>query len=138
MSKLTDERDRITKKWFEISEDELMHRMELQQKFVIEPIEKAVFLLEQALNDVLKGLGVDVEQEIPPQQYDMGITITEETRPEMAGINGFFVYIGYDKFIPYAWVGAAQVTEDGKCRVETHFFQKERMINNVGSKIIIN
>ena len=136
MNKLVNEIDRATKKWFEISEDELQHRMDLQQKFSIEPIQKAVFLLEQALNDVLKGLGVDTEEDIPAQQDALGITIQMETRPELAGINGFYVYIGYDKVIPYAWVGAAQITSDGKCKVEVHFFMQERMVDKIGPRII--
>lgn len=121
--------DKILKDRFHISADELESRMQRQIKYHDEPIQKAVAILEMALNTVLTKLGVNVEWgNIPFQQEQLGIIITEETRPEMAGLNGFFVSIRKKgDLIPYAWIGQAQLNSIGECSCEIHWFQDERM-----------
>ena len=131
--------DNTVKKWFEISEDELHHRMELQHKLHDTPLQRAVAVLEEALDTVMKGLGIDITKDhdhIKQQQSDLGITIWSEEREEMAGLQGFFVHVGYDKFIPYAWVGAARLASDGKCYCDIHYFNDERLVEVGGVKVI--
>lgn len=137
--------DKTTKDIFKISEDELIHRMQQKQKFRDEPCQKAVKLLDMALCQVLTRLGVNCELEdtIPQQQMDLGITITEETREEMAGVNGFFVFFQkWDKvkqemdLVPYGWVGAARINSDGTCAVDIHYFNDEKLVEMKGGRIV--
>jgi hypothetical protein len=98
--------------------------MQMQQKYHNEPIQKAVAILEQALNTVMTKLGVDITQDIPSQQRALGIIVTEETREEMAGLNGFFVSVVWKgEIVPFAWVGQAQLNSIGECSCEIHWFQ---------------
>lgn len=129
---------------FEISEDELMHREELQKKYRTDPVRKAVQVLEAALDLVLSRLGVNVNdyETIPQQQEDLGIIITENDDPRTPQINGFFVFLqkisakdaSFD-YIPYAWVGAAFLGSDGKCRCDIQWFQEEKLTEMSGVKI---
>jgi len=114
---------------FHISQDELESRMEKQAKFHDQPIQKAVAILEMAVDSVLKKLGVDVTRDDIAEQMDlMGIIMTEETREEMAGLNGFFVFVRKkNDIIPYAWIGAAQLNSIGECSCEIHWLQDNRM-----------
>lgn len=131
--------DNTVKKWFEISDDELEHRMQLQARYHDEPVTKAVAVLTEALDTVMKSLGIDITKDndhIRQQQDDLGITIWTEERPEMAGLQGFFVHIGYSEYIPYAWVGAARLSSDGKCYCDIHYFNDERLVEMGGFKVI--
>lgn len=136
--------DKTTKDIFKISEDELTHRMQQKKKLHDDPCQRAVELLDMALCQVLTSLGVDCTKEdtIPQQQMDLGITITEETREEMAGVNGFFIFIQkWDRvkqemdLIPYGWVGAARINSDGTCAVDVHYFNDEKLVELGGVKI---
>lgn len=129
--------DRTIKDRFSISADELQHRMELQQKYHVEPLQKAVFLLDTALERVLGKLGVMIEAgHIPEQQEALGIIIQEETREEMAGLMGYFIHVRRrGEIIPYAWVGAARVNTQGECFVDIQYFQDNRLEETGGFKI---
>jgi len=129
----------IRKDRFHISADELEARMQAQAKYHEEPVKKAVAILEMALNKVMTKLGVNVEEDIPAQQDALGIIITEETREEMAGLNGFFVFLSrVGDIIPYAWVGAAKLNHIGECSCEVHYFQDDRLDEVGGIKIVGN
>lgn len=128
---------------YEISEDELMHREELQKKYRTDPVKKAVQVLEAALDMVLTRLGVNVNdyESIPEQQENLGIIITENDDPRTPQINGFFVFLqrirqdsSFD-YIPFAWVGAAFLGSDGKCRCDIQWFQEEKLTEMSGAKI---
>ena len=123
---------------FAISQDELESRMVQKQKEQEEPVQKAVALLEAALEKVLTKLGVNVEAgDIPAQQDALGILITEETREELAGINGFFIYVTWrGDLVPYAWVGAARLNTEGECFVDIQYFQDNRLEETGGEKLI--
>ena len=124
---------------FDISEDELQARMERQKKIHTEPVQKAVEILEAALDVVMKSLGVDVTQDadtIKMNQEAMGITIWEHTDERSPQCNGFYVHIGYDRFIPYAWVGAARLDSSGRCYADIQWFQSEKLSEIGGSKLI--
>jgi len=137
--------DKTKKTCFKISADELEFIQKRKEKEHDEPIKQAVLLLEAGLDKVLTSLGVDVKLgNIPEQQEALGILITEETREEMWGINGFFVFIQKIKvrgnevdpdIIPYAWVGAARVDPNGECYVDIHWFMDERLDETGGFKI---
>ena len=133
------ENQQILKDRFSISSDELEDRMQRQAKLHKEPIQRAVALLEAALDKVLIKLGVDVSDpdSIPDQQDALGIMITEETRPKMAGLQGFFVFVSHKQdLIPYAWVGAARLNSIGECFVDIQYFQDQRLEETGGIKLI--
>jgi hypothetical protein len=126
---------------FKISLDEMHHRMELQQERQVDPCRMAVEIIERAIGEVMKSLGIDYDQ--PPeiirqQQADLGLIITEETRDEMAGVQGFYFFLkrkGRD-IEPYAWCGNAMLNSQGKCSVDIHWFQKNQMSEVGGEKLI--
>lgn len=128
----------VKKDRFKISADELeaLHQRKLKEKD--EPIKKAVTLLEAALDSVLTKLGVDVTRDdIPQQQEQLGIMITEETREEMWGLNGFFIFVARKgELIPYGWIGAARLNSQGECFVDIQYFQDNRLEETGGIKII--
>lgn len=128
----------IKKDRFSISADELEALMLQKQKEHDEPVQQAVLLLEAALERVLTTLGVNpVLGDIPAQQNALGIIITEETREEMAGINGFYIYVArHDDIIPYAWVGEARLNSGGECFVDIQYFQNNRLEETGGIKLI--
>ena len=129
--------DKIIKDRFSISQDELEHRQQMQEKHHNEPVQKAVAILEAAVDTVLKKLGVDVTRDDVAQQMDLlGIIMCEEAQPEMAGVNGFFIYVTKKgEIIPYGWIGAAQLNSVGECSCEIHWFQDERLIEVGGGKL---
>ena len=128
--------DKILKDRFHVSADELEHRTQKQILEHDSPIRNAVGIIEAALETVLKKLGVDVTGDIPLQQEQLGIIITEETRPEMAGLNGFFVsVIRKGDIVPMAWIGDAQLNSMGECSCAIHWFQEERMSEVGGIKL---
>ena len=132
--------DNTLKKWFEISDDELMARMVKQQQYHDEPLTKAIAMLDEARDQVMRNLGVDTDQ--PPeilqaQQEDLGIIVTQEVREEMAGLIGWFIFVRKkDDIIPYAWVGGAQLDSMGVCKCEIHYFNDNRLVEVKGVKVI--
>jgi uncharacterized linocin/CFP29 family protein len=124
---------------FEISADELEHRMKLHQEVTLDPGQKAVRILEAAIDKVLTKLGVDVTdpETIPAQQEALGIIITENTDERTPQINGFFIFAQKGKdLIPYAWVGAARLEHDGRCYCDIQYFMDNRLDETGGIKII--
>jgi hypothetical protein len=124
---------------YEISEDELLARMDQQQKLHVEPIQRAVALLEEALTQVLSGLGVDCtkdKEDISKQQDDLGITIWEHTDERSPQINGFFIHVDYGDFTPYAWVGGAKLNHEGKCFCDIQYFMTEKLETKGGFKLV--
>ena len=130
---------RMIKDRFSISQDELEDRMQRQAKLHEEPVQRAVALLEAALDKILTKLGVNVSDpdSIPAQQDALGIMITEETRPEMAGLQGFFIFISHKQdLVPYCWIGAARLNSIGECFVDIQYFQDQRLEETGGIKLI--
>lgn len=124
---------------FEISADELEFRMLKQQEMHIEPGQKAVQILEAALDKVLTGLGVNVEDiaSIPAQQEALGIIITENTDERAPQLNGFFIFVTRNgELIPHSWVGAARLDHDGKCYCDIQYFIDNRLEETGEVKII--
>jgi hypothetical protein len=129
--------EKVLKDRFHCSADELEHRMQVQAEQREEPVKKAVELLDMALEKVLTKLGVNISLgAIPDQQHALGITICEEVREEMAGVMGFYIYVGYEDVIPYAWIGAARLEKDGNCYVDIQYFQDNRLEETGGVKLI--
>ena len=130
--------NKVLKDRFHISVDEMESRMQKQTKLHDEPIQKAVIMLEIALDKVLAKLGVNVELgNIPAQQDQLGIVVTEETREELAKINGFFVFVNRNgELIPYAWIGAVRIDHLGECFCDVQYFQDERLEKIGGEKLI--
>jgi len=126
------------KKRSEISADELDARMKKHQKEKVEPISKGVRVLEEAINTVLKKMGVDVARDDIPAQMDLlGIYMTEHTDERAPQLNGFFFFQRQkDDVIPYGWVGSARLERDGKCYCSIQLFQDNRLIESGGLQII--
>jgi len=129
---------KILKDRYHISVDELAARMQAQEKYHNDPVKKAVALLDLALEKVLTKLGVNVELgDIPAQQDQLGIIVTEETREELAGINGYYIFLSRkEDLIPYAWIGAARLNSNGECFVDIQYFQDNRLDEVGGIKLV--
>lgn len=123
---------------YEISADELEARMEAQQKYHNEPVQKAVAILEAALDTVMESLGVNIELgDIPAQQDALGIIVTENTEEATPQLNGFYVFVNRKgEPVPYAWVGAAYLNHMGECYCEIHWFQKDKLTEMGGVKLV--
>lgn len=129
---------------FEISTDELNARMEKQKEQRDEPVTKAVRILEAAVDKVLTKLGVNVDlvDSIPAQMDALGIVMTENTEELTPQLNGFFIYTSKyyimtePDLIPYAWVGAARIGQDGRCFCDIQYFQDNRLEETGGIKLV--
>jgi hypothetical protein len=131
-------KDPTLKDRYHISADELEHRMQLQEKYHNDPAKQAVAILDMALERVLSKLGVNVELgDIPDQQDQLGIYVFEESREEMAGLQGFFVFVSRkNDLIPFAWIGQAMLNNLGECSCEIHWFRDNRLEEVGGVKIL--
>ena len=139
MKKIPKKEDQqILKDRFSISADELEDRMQRQAKLHKEPIQRAVAILEMAVDTVLRKLGVNIELgDIPAQMDQLGIIMTEETREDMAGLNGFFIFVSRNgDLIPHSWIGAAKLNSVGECNCEIHMFQDNRLLEIGGERLI--
>lgn len=132
------------KKWFEVSEDELQHRIEQKQKLQDEPVTQAVAMLEAAVDKVLNTLGVDTTDEdiVAQQMIDLDIIMIEHTDERAPQLNGFYIFTrkllrngDYD-IQPYAWVGSARLNSLGECFVDIQWYQKEQLTEFGGIKLI--
>jgi hypothetical protein len=132
------------KKWFEVSEDELQHRIEQKQKLQDEPVTQAVAILEAAVDKVLNTLGVDTTDEdtVAQQMIDLDIIMIENTDERAPQINGFYVFTNklllngeYD-IKPYAWIGSARLNSLGECFVDIQWYQKEQLTEFGGVRLI--
>ena len=125
-------------KWWEISMDELEHRMALQKKVRTDPVSEMVKTFFKALDEVLRKLGVDPDSEIytiDDQCEANGVILQSNDDPRTPQLHGIFVF--WKKFslitptltdiIPYAWVEAPKMQKDGsaKCRIEWYAENKE-------------
>lgn len=121
---------------YHVSTDELQHRENIQEDRD-ENVKKATAIIEEAILKVLVTLGVDVENQmldIKTQQDALGIVITEETRPEMGGLMGFFIIAGFpDNPVPIAFIGDARLDNLGLVWVDINWIQEERL-EHVGGK----
>jgi len=132
------------KKWYEISADELQHRMEQKQKLQDEPVTQAVAILETAVDKVLNTLGVNTtdEETIVQQMIDLDIVMIEHTDERAPQLNGFYVFTrkllrnGTYDIIPYAWIGSARLNSVGECFVDIQWYQKEQLTEVGGVRLV--
>lgn len=95
--------------------------------------------MSEALDKVMSKLGVDVAQDeeaIKRQQEELGITIWEHEDERAPQINGFFIHIGYERFIPFAWVGNARLDVNGECYCDIQWFQTNKLTRKNVGKIL--
>ncbi|MCK9565222.1 MAG: hypothetical protein M0Q43_04135 [Methanothrix sp.] len=124
---------------WQISLDEIAHREALKEELHDGPVKKAVFILEAAVDRVLKELGVDTSKDQADQfmqQWDLGVTVWEHDDERAPQLNGFFFHTGYDAYTPYAWVGDARMNHLGECLVDIQYFQKGILVQSGGVKIL--
>ena len=129
---------------FEISADELQHRMDEKNRLRDEPLTRAVALLESALDTVITSLGVNVNtdpQTLHMEMDLMGIMVVELDEPSQPSANGYYVILrktgrdGKLDYIPYAWVGGASVNSEGRCMVDIQWFRDERLTEIAGDRL---
>jgi DNA replicative helicase MCM subunit Mcm2 (Cdc46/Mcm family) len=125
---------------YEISSDELNNRMERQARYHEEPVQRAVAVLEAALDSVMKKLGVDVDQDpenIQMQMDNLGIDVRSIDDPSMPKACGFYVFLirGSD-ITPYAWIGDARLDQMGQCWCDIQWFREERLSETGGIKLL--
>jgi len=132
------------KKWWEVSADELQHRIEQKQKLQDEPVTQAVAILESAVDKVLNTLGVDTtdEETVAQQMIDLDIIMIEHTDERAPQLNGFYIFTRkllrsseYD-IVPYAWVGAARLNSMGECFVDVQWYHKEQLTEVGGVRLV--
>ena len=125
---------------FKISVDEMEHRMTLQRKEHDKPISTAGELMYDAIDFVMKGLGIDITQKpeiIHKQQEDLGILVWNEEREELAGLMGHYIHTGGKKYIPHSWVGIPYLASDGLCYVDIHDFKRGILTRYGGVKVLV-
>ena len=128
--------DKVLKKWFEISEDELCARMLKQEQCHEIPLKSVVDFIGDAIGKVLKSLGIDISQNddmIKQQQTDLGITISEHSPEEMGQLSGLYIISGD---VPIAIIGDAFLGSDGLAYLDIFWIQKDSMKRFGGVKII--
>ena len=132
------------KKWWEVSADELQHRIEQKQKLQDEPVTQAVAILEAAVDKVLNTLGVNTtdEETVAQQMIDLDIIMIEHTDERAPQLNGFYIFTqkllrsgDYD-IQPYAWIGSARLNSLGECFVDVQWYQKEQLTEFGGVRLI--
>lgn len=132
------------KKWWEVSADELQHRIEQKQKLQDEPVSQAVAILEAAVDKVLNTIGVDTtdEETVAQQMINLDIIMIENTDERAPQINGFYIFTNklllsgeYD-IKPYAWIGSARLNSLGECFVDVQWYQKEQLTEFGGVRLI--
>lgn len=138
--------DKVAETRFVISADELNHRMEQKKKLRDDPVQRAVGILEAAVDTVLRELGVNIELgDIPAQMDALGIIMTENTNEQTPQLNGFFIYTTKRLFgpiepevdiVPYAWVGSARLNSNGECFCDIQWFQKNKLSETGGVKLV--
>jgi hypothetical protein len=124
---------------FEVSQDELTHRQQLQEKYHIEPSKQATAILEAAVDKVLQGLGVDTSDPttIPQQMETLGIfanSIEDERMPKAMGI--YISVVSGDTITPYCYIGNARLVSDGRCFVDIQYFLSNKLDETGGIKIL--
>lgn len=109
-------------KWFEISEDELQHRMNKKAMLKDEVCTKANEMVFTMLDNILKylGMNVDVDREsMIIQKEIMGIHIAE-----LEGQPGIHVI---KNMVPFAWVSDAKIDHLGEIYVEANMWTLNTM-----------
>lgn len=136
------------KKWFEISLDELEHRMQIDKERRIDPLTEMGKEFFRCIDKVLIQLGVDLDSDIPiiDQCKELGIFLrsnSDELTPQLHGVfvsvlrTRSFIEIDQEPDIfPYAWVSAPFMLNSGKAKCEIQYFQDERMEESREVKIV--
>ena len=127
-----------TKSRFEISDDELNARMKRQEKIHDEPLREATATIGKAICIVLAKLGVNCEMDnIPDQQAELGIRIISEERPDMFGLNGYYVMVARGGDLhPYAWIGDARLDSNGNVWCDICWIKEHRLESIGGTKVV--
>lgn len=113
------------KKWFEVSEDELMYR-EMMKSEVYDKLPKdAIKICNEQLDEVMRQLGVKTEDKdsiaFQCQVMDIHVNSYEEPR----NVAGIYVTIRDNgKMRPFAWIKAPEVDATGVYIFEPSYFNK--------------
>lgn len=105
------------RKWFEVSEDELHHRMFAQSVMHNEPLTKAGALVAEALDRVLFTMGVEIDKDIEVQLDLLGIHTLGMGEDWPEDCRGVTVFKEKDDG-PYAWIRDPVVDGNGDIVLE--------------------
>lgn len=112
---------------FNISADELEHRMSLQEKYHDKPLISVVEFMCEAINKVLKSLGVDISQSdemVKRQQIDLGIEIVDTPPEQMGELSGFYIN---SREVPIAIICDPYLANDGLAYLNIMWIQTNIM-----------
>jgi hypothetical protein len=127
-----------TRKWNELSEDELAYRQLLQETMHVEPTQRAVEILDERISKVLLRLGVDPtknRESIDMQMDLLGISINSLSEEQTKKGAGLYVTatIG-GELVPYAYISAAKLA-DGRYTFPIIYWQNGEMDEGVPERI---
>jgi hypothetical protein len=128
--------DNPLKDRFNISSDEMHHRMEMQNKLHNKPLMSVVDFIFKAIDKVVETLGVDISQSnemIKQQQIALGITIADTPPEQMGELSGFYVISGETTI---AIVCDPYLAGDGFSYLNILWLQENRMERFGGIRII--
>ena len=125
MHKIKDELEwfeNATKKWYEISEDELLHREMLQEKYHRNPVRLAVSEMVRTIFEVMERYGLKDGDNVPRLMDELGIIAVPNEVEKTPHLNGIFflqrkksIILSGTEIIPVAWISrprAKQVGDD--------------------------
>jgi hypothetical protein len=127
--------DKPLKDRFNISSDEMHHRMEMQDKLHNKPLMSVVDFISEAIGKVMETLGVNTLQSddlVKQQQIDLGITISECPPEQMGELSGFYIISGET---PVAIVCDPHLASDGLAYLNILWIQTNVMEKFGGVKI---
>jgi hypothetical protein len=141
-------RNQKMKKWYEISEDELNHRMMVQKSQRIIPVSAAVKEFDRAVDRFIRTLGVnpDLEESIGWQMEQLGIVRWENVDERTPQLWGWFfavmkrplVLVHEDDFElePVGWVSAPKMRKDGTAYCKVEDWRKGTLTETEGVKVV--
>jgi hypothetical protein len=128
--------DKPLKDRYQISADELHHRMEMQDKLHNKPLISVVDFISEAIGKVMETLGVNTLQSddlVKQQQIDLGITIAECPPEQMGELSGFYIV---SRETPIAIVCDPYLAGDGFSYLNILWLQTNIMESFGGVRII--
>lgn len=137
------------RKWWQISLDELEHRMNYQKQHRLDPVSEMNKEFYRCVDRVLRRLGVDTESEkysINEQCEALGIIMQGSDDDRAPQIRGIFIFALKKRLsvemrqepdiVPYAWVSAPKMQRNGKAKCEIQYFQDNKMDEGNEVKIV--
>jgi hypothetical protein len=86
------------KKWYEVSSDELCHRMALKSKYHDEPISEGIKEMFRTINMLLREFGVITNEldDVEDQMNELGLKLVPNNEELTPQLHGYFIV----KYVP--------------------------------------